>query len=316
MRHLDPHAVRASQHTPRRAGTRVAAIVAAHRAPVARRAHADQHYHSPEQAMALAVTLTMHQQVHFDVERHAGPQGLNPRVRQVGDAGALQRCIDAALATAQGEAEQALALWAGRAALRYRRVLAPHETLCSAPQAFGFERSCPDCSAARGSDCALCLSSGIVHEWASVQARVERSELLQVASDDEVVRAMVGEQLVRQTLPDFGALLDVQHVLTQQGVCSTYSLRLDVTRAPLLAAEHSFDIYGVGPAPRVLDFSKQASRLLEDELAELVPGGAAPFGLQRDDSAATSSPRQFVKSQLNVLLARQVAEQHLAAGDR
>lgn len=174
--------------------------------------------------------------------------------------------------------------------------------------------NCNTCGSSGKVDCSTCLASGIEHEWATVRARIDHSEILEAHTEDQILHALVHEKLQLSDLPEFGELLDVQHRVSEQTLGSIYSLRLDVLRAPLVAAKRSFVVYGLGPEPTVVDFANLAGVLLEDDLVdlELKVKKASHLGRGRSTELIEST-RRFVASELNLLIAEQVSDLKVAA---
>lgn len=177
----------------------------------------------------------------------------------------------------------------------------------------GGKVTCAACHADGMVACGACVGSGVQHTWACVQARVEVRETLDVDTDDAILRALVQDKIALAALPEYGALLDTTHTGMERMFSSCYRLRLDVLKAPLRAAGRRFEVYGFGPQATVFDFVNIAGHLLEDDLADLEHRNAqAALWHPRHASALIESTQHFIGSELNRIVAEQLADQKIS----
>ncbi len=169
--------------------------------------------------------------------------------------------------------------------------------------------NCSPCRTTGRVDCQACRASGIQYVWGTIQAELERSETLGVFSSDEALLALVHDKLPPEDLPALGALLDVQHEISQSGVQTRHRLRLDVRRAGIRALQHDFVIHGFGPEPKVFSLENIAGHLLADDLAALEQKVVAASRWRRaGGSELLDSTADFLRSELNMLIAESVAD--------
>ena len=167
--------------------------------------------------------------------------------------------------------------------------------------------ACKGCGGAGCFDCADCAASGVQHEWACVVASVSTQEELTFGAVDSTLEKLIRDRIDAADLPAYGSYLQAHHVVAEAALGSRYELRIDVLHATLDAAARSFTIYALGPQAQVLDFVNIAGHLLQDDLVTL-ERAAVPASVWSGaaDVALPGALRQFVASELNLLIAEQL----------
>lgn len=173
--------------------------------------------------------------------------------------------------------------------------------------------TCKGCAGAGCFDCAPCQATGIQHEWAAVTATVGVAEELTFGLVDAPLQTIIRERIAPGALPDYGSYLEAHHVVDKMALGSRYELRIDALYARLHAAARQVAVYAIGPKAQVLDFVNIAGHLLEDDLVTL-ERAAEPVSMwaRPKDSALLFALKQFVDSELNLLIAEQSGAQRAA----
>lgn len=170
---------------------------------------------------------------------------------------------------------------------------------------------CSRCGSTGEIDCASCLASGIQHVSGTVDAEVVHRESLSISTPDDTLRALVETKLPREDLPALGELLDVLHTVQDQSLETRHRLRLDVRRASLRARNDNFTLYGFGPEARIFSFDNIAGHLLTDDLEALETCVARASTWRRHKgSALLDTAADFLRSELNMLVAERIADVH------
>ena len=170
--------------------------------------------------------------------------------------------------------------------------------------------TCKGCGGAGCFDCAECAATGVQHEWASVTASVSTQEELTFGLVDATLEKLVRERISPADLPAYGSYLEAHHVVDGGALGSRYELRIDALHASLDAAARHFSVYGLGPRAQVLDFVNIAGYLLEDDLVTLERAAVpVPVWSRTKDTALLYALKQFVASELNLLIAEQLGDQ-------
>ncbi len=173
--------------------------------------------------------------------------------------------------------------------------------------------ACKGCGGAGCFDCAECAATGVQHEWASVTASVSTHEELTFGAVDATLEALIRERIGAAELPAYGSYLEAHHVVDRAALGSRYELRIDALYARLHAAARHFSVYGLGPQARVLDFVNIVGHLLENDLVTLERALApVSFWSRPKDTALLPALKQFVASELNLLIAEQLGAQPAA----
>lgn len=170
--------------------------------------------------------------------------------------------------------------------------------------------ACNRCAGVGCFDCAGCAASGVQHEWACVSAMVSTQEDLSFGVVDAALEALIRERIAPADLPSYGRLLSAHHVVADAALGSRYELRFDALHATLETAARSFTLYGLGPQAQVVDFGNITSHLLQDGLVTLERAAVpVPVWVHPDASALPGAFRQFVASELNLLIAENLGPQ-------
>ena len=188
-----------------------------------------------------------------------------------------------------------------------------HCTACSAGQAqcatCAGKRtvSCKGCGGAGCFDCAECAATGVQHEWACVAASVSMQEELTFGVVDPALEALIRQRIATADLPSHGSHLAAHHVVKDAALGSRYELQIDASYASLHAAARDFSVYALGRPGHVLDFVNIAGHLLADDLATLERAALpVPVWSRPRDLALLDALKQFVASELNLLIAEQL----------
>lgn len=170
--------------------------------------------------------------------------------------------------------------------------------------------ACNGCGGAGCFACAECAASGVQHEWACVTATVSTQEELTFGVVDGALEKLLRERIAPADLPSYGSFLTAHHVIAEAALGSRYELRIDALHATLVAAARTFTIYGLGQQAQVVDFVNIAGHLLHDDLVTLERAAVpSPVWSRPADSALPGALRQFVASELNLLIAEQLGAQ-------
>lgn len=170
--------------------------------------------------------------------------------------------------------------------------------------------ACKGCGGAGCFDCAECAATGVQHEWACVTASVNTGEELTFGVVDETLEALIRERIALADLPAYGRCVETHQVIDGAALGSRYELRIDAVFARLRAAARHFAVYGLGPQTQVLDFVNIAGHLLEDDLVTLEQAALPVSSWARPkDPALLYALKQFVASELNLLIAEQQGAQ-------
>ena len=170
--------------------------------------------------------------------------------------------------------------------------------------------ACKGCGGAGCFDCADCAASGVQHEWACVVASVSTQEELTFGVVNPTLEVLIRDRIAPSDLPAFGSFRKAHHVIAEAALGSRYELRIDALHASLDAAARNFTIYALGPQSQVLDFGNIAGHLLQDDLVTLERAAVpVPVWSRPADSALPGALKQFVASELNLLIAEQLGAQ-------
>ena len=170
--------------------------------------------------------------------------------------------------------------------------------------------SCKMCAGAGSFNCAACEATGVQHEWAAITASVTCQEELTFGVLDATLEALIRQRIATADLPAYGSYLEAHHIVDGATLGSRYQLRIDVAYARLHACARHFALYALGPRAQVLDFVNIAGHLLEDDLVTLERAAApAPIWSRQRDGALLSALKQFIASELNLLIAEQLGAQ-------
>lgn len=173
--------------------------------------------------------------------------------------------------------------------------------------------TCKGCGGAGCFDCAPCEATGIQHEWAGVTASVSVAEELTFGLVDAPLQTIIRERIAPGALPDYGSYLEAHHVVDNMALGSRYQLRIDALYARLHAAARHVGVYALGPKAQVLDFVNIAGHLLEDDLVTLERAAEpVPLWSRPKDSTLLYALKQFVDSELNLLIAEHSGAQQAA----
>lgn len=169
--------------------------------------------------------------------------------------------------------------------------------------------NCIPCGTTGKVNCTGCSATGVQHVSGTVRASVDLEEMLDIASQDKTLQALVRDRIALADLPNYGELLQVTYSPADSSVKTCHRLRLDVRRASIDAAERNFKIYGFGPTPTVFNFENIAGHLLTDDLSTLESqlAGASRWKRQRGTDLLDTTA-DFLRSELNMLIAEKVAD--------
>ncbi len=174
--------------------------------------------------------------------------------------------------------------------------------------------ACARCGGAGCFDCGDCEATGVQHEWGGVTAAVGVEEELTFGIVDAALEKLIRERIAPADLPAFGSYLEAHHVADNAALGSRFELRIDAVYAKLHAAARHFAVYGLGPKAQVLDFANIAGHLLEDDLVTLERAAVPlPMWTRPADAALLDALKQFVASELNLLIAEQLGGQQPTA---
>ncbi len=157
---------------PARVG--VADTVAAHLAPVTRFGRDDIGQDAPDRLLDVDVTLTLVQEVHFDVAWSAGARQLPKDITLLGNGTRLKVELNTQLGLARDGCADALRAWVAQDRHAYRRVLPADAAFRHTPGRYGIEFTCQscfgkcqlpcgDCAGAGKLGCQACKAAGTVH---------------------------------------------------------------------------------------------------------------------------------------------------------
>ena len=152
----------------------IAATVAAHLEPVTRFDRADISQQAPDHAVAVDLTLTLIQEVNFDIAWSAGPGQLPNDITLLNNGTRLKVELNAQLGQARAGCADALRAWVAHQPHAYRRVVPPDAAFRHTPGRFGIEFTCQacygkcqvqcdGCSGAGRVSCQACQGAGTVH---------------------------------------------------------------------------------------------------------------------------------------------------------
>lgn len=168
--------------------------------------------------------------------------------------------------------------------------------------------NCMRCNTTGKVNCSACVASGIQHVRGTIEARVTHTEQLGIATEAGRLHDLIGT-LPRESLPDFGALTQVQHTPQGRTLQTRHTLRLDVHEARLQAGQEDFTLYGFGPQAQVLSFENIAGHLLTDDLEKLEARVARTSRWRRQRGGdLLETIADFLRSELNLLIAEKVAD--------
>jgi len=168
--------------------------------------------------------------------------------------------------------------------------------------------NCMRCNTTGKVNCSACVASGIQHVRGTIEARVTHTEQLGIATEPGRLHDLIGT-LPRESLPDFGALTQVQHTPQGRTLQTRHTLRLDVREARLQAGQEAFTLYGFGPQAQVLSFENIAGHLLTDDLKKLEARVARTSRWRRQRGGdLLETIADFLRSELNLLIAEKVAD--------
>lgn len=168
--------------------------------------------------------------------------------------------------------------------------------------------NCAPCHTSGKIDCSACLASGIQHMRGTIDAQVTHTEQLSIATAPGRLHELIG-LLPRESLPDFGALMQVQHTPNFRQVQTRHTLRLDVREAQLQAGHETFTLYGFGPEAHVLSFENIAGHMLLDDLVHLEQCVTSSSRWRRQRGGdLLETTADFLRSELNLLIAEKVAD--------
>lgn len=169
--------------------------------------------------------------------------------------------------------------------------------------------NCLTCNTTGKVDCSACQASGIQHVSGTVKATVSHAEEQSIATQDEHLRKLIETRLPRESLPEFGALTNVDHHPEGDKLITRHEIKLDVREAHLEAGGESFTLHGFGPEDTIFSFENIAGHLLTDDLETLEAAVTEASRWRRhatNDLLDTTSA--FLRSELNLLLAEKVAD--------
>jgi hypothetical protein len=141
-------------------GGKVRAVVAAHIEPVTRFDDKDLNASAPEEELAIALELTLTQQVNFETTQFQGPGHLPRYSDKLANASSFSSDLHQRLVRAQSGAPKAIAQWAAANAGAYLHRLPASAAFLTAPGSVGYEHTCYACSGACKVTCMACSGQG------------------------------------------------------------------------------------------------------------------------------------------------------------
>lgn len=143
-------------------GGRIADTVAAHLEPVTRFDRDDISQAAPDQPLVVELTLTLVQEVNFDVTWSAGPRHLPKDITLLANGTRLKVELNTQLGQARAGCDDALRAWVAHAPNAYRRLLPPEAAFRHTPGHYGIEFTCQSCFGKCQVECNGCAGAGKV----------------------------------------------------------------------------------------------------------------------------------------------------------